>query len=136
MAQADQPPGHLRADEGGAWRCAGVGVAPAANGGRVSFERVVAMCSANPAHIFGCTAKGSLAPGKDADIVLYDPEKDFTITQSKMHSDVDHTIWEGMKLHGYPVQTYSRGRLVYDNGEFTGEAGWGRLLKRVPRAVR
>lgn len=107
----------------------------AANGGRVSFERVVAMCSANPARIFGCTAKGSLAPGKDADIVVYDPEKDFTITQSKMHSDVDHTIWEGMKLHGYPVQTYSRGRLVYDNGEFTGEAGWGRLLKRVPRAV-
>ena len=108
----------------------------AANGGRVSFERVVAMCSANPARIFGCTSKGSLAPGKDADIVVYDPEKDFTITQSKMHSDVDHTIWEGMKLHGYPVQTYSRGRLVYDNGEFTGEAGWGRLLKRVPRAVR
>ena len=50
-----------------------------------------------------------------------------------MHSDCDHTIWEGVTLHGYPVQTWSRGRLVYDNGEFKGEAGWGRFVKRCLR---
>ena len=74
-------------------------------------------------------AEISLEEGKDADIVIYDPAKEFTITNEKMHSDVDHTIWEGVKLHGYPVQTYSRGKLVYDEGEFVGERGWGRLIK-------
>ncbi|NJP40597.1 dihydropyrimidinase [Oscillospiraceae bacterium HV4-5-C5C] len=98
--------------------------------GRVSYEKVIELCCENPARIFGCQTKGVLAPGKDADIVLYDPQQDFTITQDKMHSDCDHTIWEGVSLHGYPLQTYSRGRLVYDRGSFVGQEGWGKLLKR------
>lgn len=101
-----------------------------ANEGVIPFTKAVELCSTNPARIFGCKDKGSLAVGKDADIVIYDPEKDFTISQKNMHSDCDHTIWEGVKVHGYPVQTYSRGRLVYDNGEFKGEAGWGKFVKR------
>lgn len=101
-----------------------------ANEGVIPFPKAVELCSTNPARIFGCKTKGSLAVGKDADIVIYDPEKDFTITQQSMHSDCDHTIWEGVSLHGYPVQTYSRGRLVYDNGEFKGERGWGKFVKR------
>ena len=68
--------------------------------------------------------------GKDADIVIYDKNKDFTISVSNMHSDYDHTIWEGKQLHGYPVQTYLRGNLVYDNGEFTGMPGKGQFVKR------
>lgn len=108
----------------------------AANTGKLSFQKVVEICSANPARIFGCKDKGSITVGKDADIVLYDPEKEFTITNDKMHSDCDHTIWEGVRVHGYPVKTYSRGRLVYDNGEFKGEAGWGKFVKRVPRPVK
>ena len=105
----------------------------AANEGKVSFPRVVELCATNPARIFGCTAKGSLTPGKDADIVVYDPEKPFTITASAMHSDVDHTIWEGTRLKGYPVQTWVRGRLVYDHGQFVGEPGYGRYVARAPR---
>lgn len=101
----------------------------AANDGEITFEKAVEICSTNPAKIFGCKNKGSLAVGKDADIVIYDPNKEFTITNDKMHSDCDHTIWEGVKLNGYPVQTYSRGRLVYDNGEFLGEQGWGKFVK-------
>lgn len=101
-----------------------------ANEGVIPFTKAVELCSTNPARIFGCKTKGSLAVGKDADIVIYDPEKDFTITQQSMHSDCDHTIWEGVSLHGYPVKTYSRGRLVYDNGEFKGERGWGKFVKR------
>ena len=57
----------------------------------------------------------------DADIVVYDPAKEFTITNEKMHSDCDHTIWEGVTLHGYPVRTYSRGKLVYIDGRFIGK---------------
>lgn len=105
-----------------------------ANMGEISFPRAVAVCAANPARIFGCHSKGSLTVGKDADIVLYDPRKDFVVGQQSMHSDTDHTIWEGLRLRGYPVQTYSRGRLVYDNGVFVGERGWGRRLMRTPRA--
>ncbi|MDD3260771.1 MAG: dihydropyrimidinase [Oscillospiraceae bacterium] len=104
----------------------------AANSGRITFEKAVELCCANPAHIFGCPRKGLLEVGRDADIVVYDPEKDFTITQKAMHSDSDHTIWEGLKLHGYPVQTYSRGKLVYNNGEFVGQYGWGKYIHREP----
>lgn len=104
-----------------------------ANDGVISFPRAVQICASNPARIFGCTQKGSLAVGKDADIVIYDPEKNFTVHQENMHSDSDHTIWEGLEVHGYPIQTYSRGRLVYDNGEFVGERGWGKMVKRAAR---
>ena len=103
----------------------------AANDGKISFNRVVELCSSNPAKIFGCSQKGSLTVGKDADIVIYDPNKDFTISVNNMHSDYDHTIWEGKKLHGYPVKTYVRGNLVYDNGDFVGKPGTGEFVKRV-----
>lgn len=101
-----------------------------ANAGEISFMKAVEVCSGNPSRIFGCGQKGSLTVGKDADIVIYDPEKDFTVTCENMHSDYDHTIWEGTQLHGYPVKTFSRGRLVYEDGEFKGEPGWGKLIKR------
>lgn len=101
----------------------------AANEGKITYEKAVEICSENPAKIFGCTDKGSIAIGKDADIVIYNPKTEFTITNDKMHSDCDHTIWEGVKLKGYPEQTYSRGKLVYDNGEFVGESGWGKFVK-------
>jgi len=105
----------------------------AANDGKLSFNRVVELCSSNPAKIFGCTQKGSITVGKDADIVIYDPNKDFTISVQNMHSDYDHTIWEGKTLHGYPVQTYLRGNLVYDNGKFVGKPGFGQFIKRIGR---
>ena len=101
----------------------------AANAGKLSFNKVVQLCCANTASLFGCTTKGSLDVGKDADIVIYAPEKDFTIHQS-------NTIWEGVSLHGYPVQTYVRGKLVYDNGAFVGQRGYGKFLKRTPRPKR
>lgn len=105
----------------------------AANKGKLSFNRVVELCSSNPAKIFGCTEKGSITVGKDADIVIYDPNKDFTISVENMHSDYDHTIWEGKTLHGYPVKTFVRGNLVYDDGEFVGKPGFGQFVKRIGR---
>ncbi len=102
----------------------------AANEGKLSFNRVVEVCSYNPAKIFGCAQKGGISVGKDADIVIYDPNKDFTISVGNMHSDYDHTIWEGKKLHGYPVKTFVRGNLVFDNGKFVGKVGIGEFVKR------
>ena len=100
-----------------------------ANKGILSFERVIELCSTNPAKIFGISdKKGSIAPGADADIVLYDPKKEFIITQKNMHSTINYTIWEGTKLKGYPVRTYSRGNLIYKDGEFLGKLGWGQFL--------
>ena len=91
----------------------------------------VHMMSLTPARILHIDKeKGSLEIGKDADIVIYDKDKDFTISVNNMHSDCDHTIWEGKKLHGYPVQTYLRGSLVYDNGDFVGTPGNGKYVKR------
>jgi len=117
--------------------CAGIEnlypyILSAANEGRISFNRAVELCAENPAKIFGCAEKGSITAGKDADIVIYDPEKDFTISVDNMHSDYDHTIWEGIKVKGYPVQTYVRGNLVYDNGDFVGKPGFGQYVKRIP----
>lgn len=105
----------------------------AVNKGRLTYQKVVELCSANPAKIFGCKDKGGIVVGKDADLVIYDPSAEFTITNDKMHSDCDHTIWEGVQLQGYPERTYSRGKLVYDHGEFVGEKGWGKMLKRSLR---
>ena len=108
----------------------------AANEGKISYERAVQLCATNPAKIFGCRDKGSLTVGKDADIVLYDPKKTFTISVKNMHSDYDHTIWEGKTVKGYPVQTYVRGTLVYKDGEFVGTPGFGRYVKRIPAKTK
>ncbi len=104
----------------------------AANTGKITFEKAVELCSTNPAKIFGCVNKGSLTVGKDADIVIYDKEKQVTISVDNMHSDYDHTIWEGIQVQGYPIQTYVRGNLVYDQGEYVGTPGYGQYVKRVP----
>ncbi|MDR1893969.1 MAG: dihydropyrimidinase [Spirochaetales bacterium] len=107
----------------------------AAGKGRLSYNRAVELVSANPAKLFGLAGrKGSLQPGFDADVVVYDPKKDFTIKQTTMHSATDYTIWEGTQLKGYPVRTYSRGSLVYKDGEFLGQKGYGKYLKRNPRS--
>ena len=105
-----------------------------ANKGRISFNKVVEVCSSNVAKLFGCAPeKGSISVGSDADIVVYDPNKNFVVSQDNMHSDVDYTIWEGVELTGYPVMTYSRGKLVFKDGEFLGQPGWGKFIKRKGR---
>jgi dihydropyrimidinase len=104
-----------------------------ANKGRITFNKAVEVCCTNPAKLFGCAPqKGVLVPGADADIVIYDPKKEFTVSVKNMHSNYDHTIWEGAKLKGYPVATYSRGRLVYKDGEFLGKKGEGKFVKCKP----
>ena len=101
-----------------------------ANKGRISFSKAIEICATNPAKLFGLNhLKGSLQPGLDADIVIYDPKKSVTIHNSEMHGNLDHTIWEDVKVKGYPVETYSRGKLVYKDGEFLGHKGAGKFIK-------
>ncbi len=101
-----------------------------ANKGNITFHKAVEICSTNVAKIFGCAPqKGTLAIGSDADFVIYDPNKRFVITKENMHSDVDYTIWDGTELEGYPVMTFSRGKLVFKEGEFVGRPGWGQFVK-------
>lgn len=115
--------------------CAGIEnmypyILSAANSGRITFNKAVELCSTNPAKLFGLDhIKGDIAPGLDADIVIYDTAKNVTITNDLMHGNTDHTIWEGVNIKGYPVATYSRGRLVYKDGEFLGQRGAGKLIK-------
>ena len=101
-----------------------------ANEGKTTYETVVRVCSYNPAKIFGCKEKGSLEVGKDADIVIFDPKKEFVVSVKNMHSNYDYTIWEGFKCNGYVVATYLRGTLVFKDGEFLGKRGFGKFIKR------
>ena len=104
-----------------------------ANQGELSFERVVAVCAANPAKLFGLDdRKGALRVGLDADIVLYDPTLEAAVRCETMHGGLDHTIWEGTPLRGLPVATYSRGRLICKDGTYLGHAGDGAFLKCNP----
>jgi dihydropyrimidinase len=104
--------------------------------GRISLERMVDVLSTGTARMFGLKDKGEIAVGKDADIVVFNPQQKFTITQSKLHMNVDYTPYEGMEIIGMPSSVYSRGKRVARwNGkqmEFVGEAGRGRFIKRAP----
>ena len=104
--------------------------------GRISLERMVDVLSTGTARMFGLSNKGEIAAGKDADIVVFDPKQKFTITQSKLHMNVDYTPFEGLEINGMPSAVYSRGKKVSQwNGnqmEFVGEVGRGRFIKREP----
>ena len=99
--------------------------------GRLSVHRWVQVCCTNPARIFGLyPQKGTLEPGADADLVIFDPDKKVTLTKSLLHEHVDYTPYEGFELHGYPVMTLLRGRVIADNGKFIGARGSGKFLAR------
>jgi dihydropyrimidinase len=101
-----------------------------ANKGRITFNKAVEVCATNVAKIFGCAPeKGTITVGSDADIVIYDPKQRLIISKENMHSQVDYTIWEGVEINGYPLMTFSRGKLVYKKGQFVGESGWGKFVK-------
>ena len=104
--------------------------------GRISLERMVDVLSTGTAKMFGLKEKGEIAVGKDADIVVFNPQQKFTITQSKLHMNVDYTPYEGMEITGMPSVVYARGKKAAQwNGkqiEFVGEVGRGRFIKRAP----
>jgi dihydropyrimidinase len=98
---------------------------------RISLNRWVEVCCTAPAKIFALyPRKGSLMPGADADIVIFDHEREVTITADMLHENVDYTPYEGFSLRGYPQITLVRGQIMVQDGEFVGPQGWGKFLSR------
>jgi dihydropyrimidinase len=105
------------------------------NGGvvenRISLNRFVELTSTAAAKMFGLfPKKGTIAVGSDADIVIFDPEKEHTFGVDAEHMNVDYSSYEGWKVKGKVEIVLSRGRVVIENGEHTGKAGDGQFLKR------
>src|SRR5689334_23934980 len=105
------------------------------NGGvvenRISLNRFVGLTSTAAAKMFGLfPKKGTIAVGSDADIVIFDPEKEHTFGVESEHMNVDYSSYEGWKVKGKVETVLSRGRVVIESGEHKGKAGDGRFLKR------
>jgi dihydropyrimidinase len=105
------------------------------NGGvvenRISLNRFVELTSTAAAKMFGLfPKKGTIAVGSDADIVIFDPEKQQTISAQSHHMNVDYSAYEGKTITGVVETVLSRGRVVIEGGEYKGKAGDGRFLKR------
>ena len=99
--------------------------------GKISINKFVEVCSTNPAKIFGLyPKKGTIQVGSDGDLVVIDPNKEVTLTKDKLHSNVDYTAYEGIKVKGYPIITISNGEVIYNEEKFKGEKGRGRFIKR------
>jgi dihydropyrimidinase len=102
--------------------------------GRISLNRFVELTATSPAKIFGLfPRKGTIAPGSDADIVIFDPAKKTTLSAKTLHMKVDYNPYEGREVTGGVDTVVSRGRVVIDAGTFTGRAGGGSFLKRSAR---
>jgi dihydropyrimidinase len=101
------------------------------NMGEISLARWVDVVSTTPARMFGLfPRKGLIAPGSDADIVLYDPNAAHTFSASTHHMNVDYSAYEGMKVTGKARTVLSRGQVVIDHDQYVGTAGSGTFLKR------
>jgi dihydropyrimidinase len=103
--------------------------------GRISLNRFVELTSTSPAKIFGLfPRKGTIAPGSDADIVVFDPNRTVTLSAKTLHMNVDYNPYEGRQVTGAADTVLSRGRLVIENGAFVGKPGSGSFLKRATRS--
>ncbi len=93
---------------------------------RISLTDFVALTATNAAKLYGLyPRKGTIAIGSDADLAIWDENKQVTITQSIMHDAMDYTPYEGVEITGWPVITLLRGSPVWRDGEFTGREGGG-----------
>jgi dihydropyrimidinase len=106
--------------------------------GRITLNEFVALTATNHARMYGLAPrKGTIAVGADADIVLWDPTRKVTLTNSMLHHNCDYTPYEGRELTGYPVMTFSRGELVMEEARMSGAAGRGLFQKCArPEAAR
>ncbi len=104
------------------------------NSGKLTLNRFVELVATSPARIFGMyPKKGVLAAGSDADIVVWDPNAEHTISAKTHNMRVDYSMFEGFRVTGNARQVFSRGELIVENGKFLGKPGRGRYLRRAAR---
>ncbi len=106
--------------------------------GELSLPRWVDVCSTTPARIFGLSGrKGVIAPGADADLVIYDPDVRHTLGVERHHMNLDNSVWEGVTVTGQARTVLSRGEFVIRDRTFVGRTGHGRYLERsLPDPLR
>jgi dihydropyrimidinase len=99
--------------------------------GQITKERWVELTSTTPARMFGLyPRKGTITPGSDADIVIYNPDVTQTLSAATHHMNVDYSAYEGRQLQGAVETVLSRGRVVIDGGTYHGSTGHGRFVAR------
>ena len=100
-------------------------------GGEIGLARWVELCATTPARMMGLyPRKGIIAAGSDADIVIYDPNKTWTISVDNHHMNMDHSAYEGVEVTGHVDTVLSRGKVIVNNKQYLGTAGDGRYLPR------
>ena len=106
------------------------------NQGRIGLNRFVELTSTGPAKIFGLFPhKGTIAVGSDADIVIFDPDHEETISYHNPkthHMNIDYNAYEGIRVKGFTETVLSRGKVIIDAGEYVGRAGDGTFMRRGP----
>ncbi len=103
-------------------------------GGRISLERMVDLLATTPARLFGMKTKGAIEVGRDADLVLFDPQAKRVIRQADLHHTADFTPYEDREVRGAVRSIFLRGSPVIRDGTFVGSRGAGRYLERSPSA--
>ena len=99
--------------------------------GRLSLAEWVRVTATAPARLFGLyPRKGTLAPGSDADVVIFDPERRKTLDAGNLHTRTDFSPYAGWEVRGWPRHVLQRGRLIVKDGEFVGRPGDGQFIRR------
>ncbi len=99
--------------------------------GEITLSRWIEVASTTPARMFGLyPKKGVIAPGSDADVVIYDPKGTTDISVTTHHMNMDHSAYEGQHIDGRVVTVLSRGRVIVEDNAFTGSVGHGKFLRR------
>ena len=99
--------------------------------GLLSMNRFVEVFSTAAAKRFGLyPRKGTIAAGSDADIVVFDPDEETTISSKTHHMNIDYSMFEGLRVKGVPQAVIARGKVIIENGEYLGSPGDGRFLQR------
>lgn len=105
--------------------------------GELTRERWVEVCATAPARLFGLSRKGDVAPGFDADIVLYDPNTTTTISAQTHHMNLDYSAFEGMVIQGGVHTVMSRGEVIVQNSQYVGAKSRGKYIRRdIPSVLQ
>ena len=99
--------------------------------GRISLNHFVQLAAGNVSRIYGMEhRKGSITEGKDADIAIWDPDVQRTVSAEDLHDNMDYTPYEGMQITGWPTTVIRRGEVIVEDGELKAQRGSGNFIER------